>query len=133
MNQIICVGRLTKDCDLRYTQTQIPIVSFTLAVKRDYKDKDNKDIVDFIPVTIFKKEKLAQYLLKGTLVAVEGSLNIDKWTDQNGNWQTRTVVVAKNIELLSYAKKEEEKKANTEPTFVPSQQFAMMDDPDIPF
>lgn len=130
MNQIICVGRLTKDCDLRYTQTQTAVVSFTLAVKRDYKDKDNKDIVDFIPVTIFKKEKLAQYLLKGTLVAVEGSLNIDKWTDKNGNWQTRTVVVARNIELLSYVKKEE-KAAEFE--FVPSQEFAAMDDSEIPF
>lgn len=105
MNQVVLVGRLTVDPELRYLpNTGTPIARFSVAVDRSYK-KDNKPVTDFIPVEVWGKraEYCANYVNKGELVALEGSFHIDRWTDDNTN-ETKSFakVVIKSIKRLSF-------------------------------
>ena len=86
MNNIILTGRLTKDVEMRYIPvTGTPVATFTLAVDRDYLKKDGTRDTDFIPVEVIGKvaEFCKNYLSKGRLVAVQGSIRVDRYQDKN--------------------------------------------------
>ncbi|WP_155485291.1 single-stranded DNA-binding protein, partial [Paraclostridium sordellii] len=77
MNHVVLVGRLTRDPELRFTPGDgIPIVNFTLAINRPYKNKNGENEADFIFIEAWNKqaENIAKYCMKGSLVGVEGSL-----------------------------------------------------------
>ena len=101
MNNIILIGRLTKDPDLRYTQAGKAVCSFTLAVDRPYSG-DKKE-ADFINIIVWNKvgENCAQYLSKGRKVAVQGRLQIRNYEDDKGYKKYITEVVANSVEVLS--------------------------------
>ena len=85
MNNIILTGRLTKNVEVRHIPTTGTLVAnFTLAVQRDYIKKDGNRDVDFIPVEVMGKvaEFCVNYLSKGRLVAVQGSLRVDRYQDK---------------------------------------------------
>lgn len=106
MNSLILVGRLTKDVELRYIPgSGTAVANFTIAVDRDYKKKDGSIETDFIPVEVMGKpaEFCANYLGKGRLVAVNGSMRIDNY-EKNGERRTFTKCVAKNVQALDKAK-----------------------------
>lgn len=87
MNNIVLVGRLTKDPELRYIPgSGTPVATFTMAINRDYKNKDGSIPVDFIPVEIMGKpaEFVANYITKGRLVAIQGSIRVDRYDTPNG-------------------------------------------------
>lgn len=126
MNNLNLVGRITKDAELKHLKsTGTPIVNFTIAVDRDYK-KNNKTVTDFIPVTTMGNhcEKLVNYLSKGTLVSVNGSLNIDEYQDKDGNKKSFAKCSATKIELLS--KPQQTKALNPKG-------FEAIDNDDLPF
>lgn len=105
MNNINLIGRTTKEIELRYIpNTGTAVATLTVAVDRDYKDKSGNTPTDFIPVEIMGKsaEYAANYIEKGYLVAVTGSLRVDKYTDKDGNNRTFTKVFANNIQNLQY-------------------------------
>ena len=83
LNNISLMGRLTKDPELRFTQSGKPVASFTLAVDRDYQ----KDEVDFINIVVWGKtaEFVNSYLGKGLMATVSGRLQNREWTDKNGS------------------------------------------------
>ena len=86
MNQVILTGRLTKNVEVRHIPTTGTLVaSFNLAVQRDYIKKDGTRDVDFIPVEVMGKvaEFCVNYLSKGRLVAVQGSLRVDRYQDKS--------------------------------------------------
>ena len=88
MNQIILIGRLTKDPELRYLpNTGTPVATFTLAVDRNYKDKEGNVQTDFIPVEVIGKvaDFVANYISKGRLVAVNGSIRVDRYMKDDAN------------------------------------------------
>ena len=99
LNQIVLMGRLTRDVELRYTQSGTPVASFTLAVDRDYKDADGNRGVDFIDIVAWRQggEFAANNFAKGQQVAVAGRLQMRSYTDKNGNSRTEAEVVANNL------------------------------------
>lgn len=94
LNKIVIMGRLTRDPELRQTQNQIPVASFTLAVDRDYGDE-----TDFIDCVAWRKtaEFVSNYFFKGKMAVVAGRLQIRKWEDKDGNKRKSAEVVADNV------------------------------------
>ena len=100
LNHIVLMGRLTRDPELRYTQSQIPVASFTLAVDRDYGSRDGGDRqTDFIDIVAWRStaEFVSKYFTKGSMAAVSGRLQIRDWTDREGNKRTSFEVLAENV------------------------------------
>ena len=100
LNQVTIMGRLTRDPELRYTQSNTPVASFTLAVDRDYSPKDggNKE-TDFIDCVAWRStaEFVSKYFSKGSLAAVSGRLQIRDWTDKDGNKRRNAEVIVDNM------------------------------------
>ncbi|HOV39189.1 MAG TPA: single-stranded DNA-binding protein [Spirochaetales bacterium] len=102
INHVVLVGRLTRDAQLKYTNTGIAISTFSVAINRRVKQGDKwTDEAHFFDITLFGKqaEAVTQYLRKGTQVAVEGELRQDRW-EQDGQKRSKIVIVANNIQLL---------------------------------
>ena len=99
LNKIFIMGRLTRDPELRRTQSGTAVTSFSLAVDRDYKSQSGEKETDFIDVVAWRNtaEFVCQYFTKGRLAVVEGRLQMRDWKDQNGNNRRSAEVVADNI------------------------------------
>ena len=100
LNKIFLMGRLTRDPELRRTQTGTPVASFSLAVDRDFKDKATGErSTDFIDVVAWRQtaEFVSRYFTKGRMAVVEGRLQIRDYTDRDGNKRTAAEVVADNV------------------------------------
>ena len=103
MNHVVLVGRLTRDPELRYIPgTGTPVATFSVAIDRDYTKKDGTKETDFIPVEVMGKpaEFCANYISKGRLVAIQGSIRIDQYKSQTGENRTFTKVSARNVQAL---------------------------------
>ena len=103
MNQVILVGRLAQDVELRYIAgTGTPVATFTVAVERDFVGKNGKREVDFIDVQTWGKsaENCSSYIGKGSLVSVQGSLRVEKYEDREGNRRTSYRVNADRVQFL---------------------------------
>ena len=100
LNKIFIMGRLTRDPELRRTQTGTSVASFTLAVDRDFKDKSTGErTTDFIDVVAWRQtgEFVSRYFAKGRMAVVEGRLQMREWTDKEGNKRRSAEVVADNV------------------------------------
>ena len=100
LNKIFLMGRLTRDPELRRTQTGTPVASFSLAVDRDFKDKATGErTTDFIDVVAWRQtaEFVSRYFTKGRMAVVEGRLQIRDWTDKDGGKRRSAEVIADNI------------------------------------
>ncbi len=102
MNKVVLIGRLTKDPELRYTSSNIPTASFTLAVNRPFQNQSGVREADFINIVIWRKqaETAKKYLAKGSLVAVEGRIQTRNYDGADGKKVYVTEVVADNFEFL---------------------------------
>ena len=101
MNQIVLIGRLTRDPELRYTSNGTAVAKFTLAVdRRQIKDREKE--VDFIDIVVLQKqaENCANYLAKGRQVGIVGRLQIRSYEDKNGNKRKIAEVVAEQVQFL---------------------------------
>ena len=87
LNRIVIHGRLARDPELRYTQSQVPVASFTVACDRHYTSDSGERGVDFIDVVAWRStgEFVNKYFQKGSLIIVDGRLQSRKWTDKEGN------------------------------------------------
>ncbi len=100
LNRIILMGRLTRDPELRHTQTGTAVASFSLAVDRDFRSRDSGEKgVDFIDIVAWRStaEFVSKYFTKGRMAVVEGRLQIRDWTDREGGKRRSAEVVAENI------------------------------------
>lgn len=99
LNKIILMGRLTRDPDLRRTQSGTAVASFTLAVDRDYKPQDGERETDFIDIVAWRgtAEFVSKYFTKGRMAVVEGRLQIRDWVDKDGVKRRSAEVVADNV------------------------------------
>lgn len=86
LNRILIMGRLTRDPELRYTQQNTPVCSFTVAVDRDFTTNGEKK-TDFVDCVAWRAggEFVSKYFSKGSLIVVEGRLESRQWTDRDGN------------------------------------------------
>lgn len=99
LNQIVLMGRLTRDPELRKTQSGVSVVSFTLAVDRDYTGEGGERETDFIDVVAWRNtaEFVSRYFTKGQPAAVAGRLQIRGWTDRDGGKRRSAEVVAEQV------------------------------------
>ena len=100
LNHITIMGRLTRDPELRYTQSQTPVASFTLAVDRDFGGRDGGEKqTDFIDCVAWRQtaEFVSKYFTKGSMAVVSGRLQIRDWTDRDGGKRRNAEVVVDNI------------------------------------
>lgn len=95
LNNVVLMGRLTKDPELRHTQSNIPVASFTIAVDRGYK----KDEADFINIVAWRgtAEFVSKWITKGQLIAVSGKLQTRKYQDRDNFTRTATEVIADEV------------------------------------
>lgn len=102
INNVVLVGRLTKDPDLRFTANGIAVSTFTLAVNRNFTNQAGDREADFINCVIWRKsaETLANYARKGTLLGVTGRIQTRSYENQQGQRVYVTEVVAENFQLL---------------------------------
>ena len=100
LNRIILMGRLTRDPELRQTQSGTAVASFSLAVDRDFTDKSTgQRATDFIDIVAWRNaaEFVSKYFSKGRMAVVEGRLQIRDWEDSNGNKRRSAEVVAEHV------------------------------------
>ena len=100
LNRIILMGRLTRDPELRHTQTGTPVATFSLAVDRDFKDKQTGEkSTDFIDIVAWRQtaEFVSRFFTKGRMAVVEGRLQLRDWTDKDGNKRRAAEVIAENV------------------------------------
>ena len=127
LNKAILMGRLTADPELRHTQSNIPVTSFTLAVERRYgQDKQT----DFLDIVAWRNtaEFVSKWFRKGMLVAVSGRIQTRSWEDAQGNKHKAVEVVADEV-FFAQNKRQE-------PGFVPTDAavpFDHMENGDLPF
>lgn len=128
LNQIILIGRLTRDPDMRFTQNGTAVANFTLAVDRRFKNQAGEKETDFINCVAWNKtaEIAGKYLKKGNLASASGSLQIRKYQRQDGS---NAVAAEVNIDQLCLLpnQKSENRDAPTEPD------SPRDDDQDLPF
>ena len=108
LNKIILIGRLTKDVELRYTESGKAVANFTLAVDRPFKKAQGEKEADFIRIVVWGKqaENCANYIGKGRLAAVEGRLQIRSYDGNDGQRKYITEVVADTVKFLDRPKEE---------------------------
>lgn len=99
LNEIVLMGRLTRDPELRKTQSGVSVVSLTLAVDRDYTGEGGERETDFIDVVAWRNtaEFVSRYFSKGQMAAVAGRLQIRDWTDRDGGKRRSAEVVAEQV------------------------------------
>ena len=99
LNKIFLMGRLTRDPELRRTGSGLAVASFSLAVDRDFKSQSGEKETDFIDIVAWRNnaEFVSKYFTKGRMAVVEGRLQIQDWTDKEGNKRRSSEVVADSI------------------------------------
>ena len=100
LNKVFIMGRLTRDPELRHTQSGTAMASFSLAVDRDFKDKTTGErTTDFIDVVAWRctAEFVSRFFTKGRMAVVVGSLQIRDWTDKDGNKRRSAEVIAESV------------------------------------
>ncbi|MDQ1268483.1 MAG: single-strand DNA-binding protein [Campylobacterota bacterium] len=103
-NKVVMLGHLTRDIELRYTQGAMAIANTGLATSRKFKAQtgEQKEEVCFIDITFFARsaEIANQYLRKGSKILVEGRLNFEQWSDQNGAKRSKHTIVVESMQML---------------------------------
>lgn len=102
INNVVLVGRMTKDAELRYTPNQVAVATFTLAVNRNFKSQNGEREADFINCVIWRQpaENLANWAKKGALVGITGRIQTRHYENQQGQRVYVTEVVADNFQML---------------------------------
>ena len=107
MNQIILIGRLTREPELIYIAgSGTPVAQFAIAVDREFTGKDGKKETDFIDIQVWGKsaENCANYIVKGSLVGIQGSLRIDNYKNEAGENRRAVRVNANRVQFLDNRK-----------------------------
>lgn len=143
LNHITIMGRLTKDPELRRTGSGIPVASFTLAVDRDFSDKQSGEKeTDFIEVVAWRStaEFVSKYFSKGRMAVASGRLQVRKWKNKDGENRYTTEVVAENVYFGDSKKDGSGNQGSgydqkySEPTQTAPTNFAVLDDDgELPF
>lgn len=104
LNKVMLIGRLGRDPELRYTQSGSPVATLNVATDESYTDRDGNKVerTEWHRVSVFQRqaENCANYLAKGSLVYVEGSLQTRKWQDQSGQDRYTTEIKAQRVQFL---------------------------------
>lgn len=132
MNKVILMGRLTKDVETRYTQTNTMVATFSLAIDRRIANKNGEKETDYINIVAWSKtaEFVSKYFKKGLKVAVIGRIQTRNYEDDRGQKHYITEVIAEEV-YFADSKKEDTSNFESLPNF--SQSFVPSNDDDLPF
>ena len=142
LNHIVIMGRLTRDPELRRTGSGIAVASFSVAVDRDWPNKETGEKeTDFINCVAWRQtgEFVSKYFSKASMIVVSGRLQIRPWTDKDGNKRTTAEIVADSVYFGESKKDKDERNNNTTYNYggyiMPTSDWAMLDDDDaqLPF
>lgn len=130
LNNVVLMGRLTADPELKYAPNNIAATAFQIAVDRSY-GKNGERQTDFISVAAWRKtaEFIARYFSKGQMIAVEGSIRARSYEDKNGNRRTAFEVVADNVSFCG----DEKRKTPSGTEEIDENSFEEISDDDLPF
>ena len=131
INSVVIMGRLTFDPELRTTPSGVSVVQFQVAVDRNFQRQGEERKTDFIDVTAWRQtaEFISRYFRKGSMIAVEGSIQTDNFTDNSGNKRKSVRVVANNV---SFCRSKAESAVNTNPAYSqPAPSYASADNSDF--
>ncbi len=126
INNVVLVGRLTKDVELRYTPANQAVATFTLAVNRTFKNANGEREADFINVVIWRQaaENLANWAKKGALLGITGRIQTRNYENTQGQRVYVTEVVSENFQMLESRNQQQGQSQNNQ-----QQQFANQPDP----
>ena len=126
INNVVLVGRLTKDVELRYTTANQAVATFTLAVNRTFKNANGEREADFINVVIWRQsaENLANWAKKGALLGITGRIQTRNYENTQGQRVYVTEVIAENFQMLESRNQQQGQSQNNQ-----QQQFANQPDP----
>lgn len=119
LNHITIMGRITHELELKTTNSGIPVVSFSIAVDRDFSDKETGERgVDFIDVVAWRHtaEFVSRYFTKGRMAVVSGRLQTRNWTDKDGNKRKSVEIVAENVYFGDSKRNDSEPSAPSAPS-----------------
>ncbi len=99
INSVVLMGRLTYEPELRTTPSGVSVLRFQIACDRNYQKSGEERKADFIDVTAWRQtaEFISRYFHKGSMIAVEGSIQTDNYTDKDGNKRKQVQVIANNV------------------------------------
>ncbi len=102
MNKVFLIGRLTKDPELRYTGSNIPVATFSIAVNRNFANQNGEREADFINIVVWRKqaENVKNFITKGAQVAIDGRIQTRSYDGEDGKKRYVTEVVADNVQFL---------------------------------
>ncbi len=128
LNKVMLIGRLGKDPEIKYTPSEVAVVTLNMATNTSYKSQDGEIVekTEWHRVVIWRKtaEMISQYAKKGDLVYIEGKLATRSWDDKDGNKQYMTEIQAEQVQILQFSQ-----------TYEQEQQTNIPDEPadDLPF
>lgn len=127
INNVILVGRLTKDPELRYTPSGVASSKFTLAVNRPFKSQNGEQQADFISIQVWRKqaENAANFLKKGSLCGIVGRIQTGSYEGQDGKRVYTTDVVAESVQFLEPRNAQESSNNQSNGNYRPPQQNAL--------
>lgn len=140
INNVVLVGRMTRDAELRYTPQNKAVATFTLAVNRNFKNQNGEREADFINCILWNQpaENLANWAKKGTLIGITGRIQTRNYENQQGQRVYVTEVMANNFQMLESRKDQQDGqsqgsyKNNGQSAFGNNQPMDISDD-DLPF
>lgn len=99
LNKVVIMGRLTRDPEIKYTQSQLPVVTISVAVDRDYAKQSEQRETDFLTVVAWRNtaEFIAKWFHKGSMIVVDGKLQTRKWQDKFEQKRTEIEILADNV------------------------------------
>jgi len=137
VNNVIIVGRLGADPEIRYTQNSSAVTNFNVATSENWTDKEGQrqEKTEWHRVVVWGKmaEVCSQYLSKGRQVYIEGRLQTRQWDDKDGNKRYTTEVVANTVQFLDKGDRSASSTAPDAGPIEPPSQQAPIGDEDIPF
>lgn len=134
LNSVVLMGRLTADPELKTTASNVSVVSFSLAVERNFADKQSgQRQTDFIDVTAWRStaDFVARYFRKGQLVAIQGSLQVRSYEDRDGNKRRAYEVVADNVYFAESKRDADQPAKGYEPPYAAT--VPPLNDDDLPY
>lgn len=128
MNNVVLIGRLTRDPEVRYTSSQMAVCHFSIAVDRP-RSQNKEQTADFIRITVFGKqaENCGRYLAKGRQVGIQGRIQTGSYKNKDGQTVYTTDVIANNVEFLGGAQA-----GSTNSGFTSDRDHSMPEDMDLP-
>ena len=129
MNKVFLIGRMTSEPELRYTDSQVAVLRFNIAIDRGRDKNGNDKGADFPSVLAFGRtaENLSKFVGKGNRVAIDGHIQTGRYTKQNGDTVYTTDVIADRVEFIDW------KESGPKPDNQAPEGFETISDDDVPF